>query len=297
MLSERSYQISSFKRLSGRRLPASRHVLLWWLTGAVGVFLLAPVLVVVVFSTNSEPSLHHYGQPSLRWFVSAFTNDGLLSSAGYSLQIAALTAVVATILGTLLAFGLARASSRWVAVPNTVVIATLVTPEIATGVSLFVIFAYGFQLPLSMGTVTAAHITFSIVYVTLVVRTRLAGLPPVYEEAARDLGCTQLQAIRYVVLPHLAPAIIGSALLTFVLSFDDFITSTFTTGPGTSPLPVYIYSRLKFGLTPEINALGTTMLILTVAIGVVGILLVHGPSKRNRTTNADSTRHSSARTH
>lgn len=275
-----------------RPSPALRHVALWCASAVIGVFLLAPVLVVVVFSTNSEPSLHHYGHPSFRWFSTAFTNRELLASAGYSLQIAAITAIVATIVGTLLAFGLARAHTRWVAIPNAVLIATLVTPEIATGVSLFVIFAYGFQLPLTMDTVTAAHITFSIVYVTLVIRTRLAGLPPEYEEAARDLGCTQRQAIGYVVLPHLAPAIIGSALLTFVLSFDDFVTSTFTTGPGVSPLPVYIYSRLKFGLTPEINALGTAMLAVSLILGVLGVLLVRNPlqppRRRHRNTRPNS---------
>lgn len=264
-----------------RRRRRGGPIALWCATALIGLFLLTPVLVVVVFSTNSEPSLHHYGHPSFRWFTSAFSNPELLASLRLSLQIAAITAVVSTVLGTLLAFGLARARTKWVAPPNTVLIATLVTPEIATAIALFVIFTYGFNLTLSMWTVTAAHITFSLVYVTLVVRTRIAGLRPEVEEAARDLGCTELQAIRLVILPALAPAIAGAALLVFVLSFDDFVTSMFTTGAGTSPLPVYIYSRLKFGLTPEINAIGTVMLLVSLALGTVGVLLLRRSARRD----------------
>jgi ABC-type spermidine/putrescine transport system permease subunit II len=254
---------------------------LWTVTGLVFLFLLAPVLVVVAFSFNSKKSLNSFQHPSLRWYSALFHDDNLLASVYLSLRIAAVTAVVATILGTVLAFGLSRARTRWTAPTNIVLIATLVTPEIATAFALFLFFTSGLHLTLSSTTVTVAHITFSLVYVTLVVRTRIAGLRLDIEEAAKDLGCTELGALRLVVLPQLLPAIVGAGLLVFVLSFDDFVTSTFTSGVGTSPLPVYIYGAIKFGLSPEINAVGSLMLLLTLVLGTVGVVLMRVASRRS----------------
>ncbi|TQS44884.1 ABC transporter permease [Cryptosporangium phraense] len=255
---------------------------MWAVTALVGVFLLLPIAVVVLFSFNSKKSLNSFEQPSLHWYAALFDNSDLLASVRVSLEIAAVTSVVATVLGTIFAFGLARSRTRWSRPPQTVLIATLVTPEIATAVALFLVFTSGLHWNLSTTTVILGHITFSLVYVTLVVRTRLAGLRPEVEEAAKDLGCTEWQAIRLVMLPQLAPAIVGAALLVFVLSFDDFVTSTFTTGAGTSPLPVYIYGAIKFGLSPEINAVGSLMLLVTLVLGTAGIVLTRASSRRSR---------------
>jgi spermidine/putrescine transport system permease protein len=249
------------------------RAVLWMITALVGLFLLVPVIVVVVFSFNSKKSLNSFAHPSLRWYTGLFDNSGLLASVRLSLEIAAVTAVASTVLGTLFAFGLVRARTRWARPPGAILLTTLVTPEIATAVALFLVFTSGLHWSLSPVTVVIGHVTFSLVYVTVIVRTRLAGLRPELEEAARDLGCTELQSLRLVVLPQLAPAIVGAALLTFVLSFDDFVTSTFTTGAGTSPLPVYIYGAIKFGLSPEINAVGSLMLLITLVLGTAGVLL------------------------
>jgi ABC-type spermidine/putrescine transport system permease subunit II len=264
-------------RKPGRRGKAG----LWLVTALVGLFLLAPVIVVVLFSFNSEKSLNSFAHPSLRWYTSLFHNNDLLDSVKESLEIAAVTAVLATVLGTVFAFGLARSRTRWAKAPGAVMVATLVTPEIATAVALFLIFTTGVHLTLSTTTVIIGHTSFSLVYVTLIVRGRIAGLRTDIEEAARDLGCTELNTLRLIVLPQLAPAIVGAALLVFVLSFDDFVTSTFTTGVGTSPLPVYIYGAIKFGLSPEINAVGSLMLVLTLVLGTLGILLMRLASRRS----------------
>jgi spermidine/putrescine transport system permease protein/putrescine transport system permease protein len=247
----------------------------------VGFFLLAPILTVVVFSFNSAKSLSNFAGPSFRWYLTLLANDNLLASVGESVRIALIAAVVATVLGTLLAFGLERAKTPWVKPSNTILLASLITPEIATAVGLFLVFTAGIHLPLSPTTVVLGHITFSLVYVTLVVRTRLAGVRTDVEDAARDLGCTELQTLRLVILPQVLPAIIGGALLVFVLSFDDFITSSFTTGVGTSPLPVYIYGAIKFGLSPEINAIGTLMLLVSLVLGGLGIFLLR-PTRGTR---------------
>lgn len=257
------------------------RVALWVLTGLIGLFLLAPVVVVIVFSFNSKKSLNSFAHPSLRWYTGIVHNADLVASVRVSLEIAAATSVIATILGTALAFGLARARTRWTRPSNTILIASLVTPEIATAVALFLIFTTGVHWTLSTGTVILGHVTFSLVYVTLVLRTRLAGLRPEIEEAAQDLGCTDWQTIRLVVLPQLWPAIAGAALLVFVLSFDDFVTSTFTTGAGTSPLPVYIYGTIKFGLSPQINAVGSLMLLVSLVLGTLGVLLTRAASRRS----------------
>ncbi len=264
-----------------RRGPSWGKAALWTVTGLVFLFLIAPVLVVITFSFNSKKSLNSFEHPSLRWYSALFHDDNLLASVFLSLRIAAITALVATILGTVLAFGLARARTRWTAPTNAVLIATLVTPEIATAFALFLFFTTGLHVTLSSTTVAVAHITFSLVYVTLVVRTRIAGLRLDIEEAAKDLGCTEFGALRLVVLPQLVPAIVGAALLVFVLSFDDFVTSTFTTGVGTSPLPVYIYGAIKFGLSPEINAVGSLMLLVTLVFGTLGVVLMRVASRRS----------------
>ena len=144
----------------------------------------------------------------------------------------------------------------------------LVTPEIVAGVSALLLFTQ-FGLRLSLLTIILAHITFSISYVTVVVRARLASLNPEVEQAAMDLGATRLQVVRLVVLPELWPAILASGLLVFALSFDDFVLSFFTTGESPQPLPVRIYSAIRFGVTPTINAVGTLMLAISLlAIGL-----------------------------
>ena len=181
--------------------------------------------------------------------------------------------VVATILGTLLAFGLVRARGRIGGSANILMLLPLITPEIVTAVGLLLLFGR-VGTTLSLKTIILGHITFSISYVTVIVRARLSLLNREVEEAAMDLGATELGALRLVTLPALYPAIAASALLVFVLSFDDFVTSVFVSGAGTSPLPVRIYSLLRVGVSPEINAVGTTMIGITLLLALATLPLL-----------------------
>jgi spermidine/putrescine transport system permease protein len=241
-------------------------------TGLVYAFLFAPILVVILFSFNSARSLQTFEGFSLRWYEDFFADETLRQSLFTSLEIAAITTVAATLLGTTLALGMSRSRSRASGFAGLLLLIPLVTPEIVAGVSAFVLFAQ-LGIALSVTTIVLAHITFSISYVCVVVRGRLASMGQEIEEAALDLGATPLQAVRLVTLPALWPAILAAGMLVFVLSFDDFVLSFFTTGESPQPLPVRIYSALRFGISPTINAIGTLMLVVSAAIISLAILL------------------------
>ncbi len=251
------------------------------ITALVFVYLFAPILVVTWFSFNSKRSLQIFGSPSLTWYDQFLHDPAIIGSLVASIEIAFVTMVVSTVIGTLLAFGLVRARSRASRPTDVLMLLNLVSPEIVTAVALLLVFSqtgaflsqFGLQFGLSLATVALGHITFSIAYVTIIVRGRLAALNREVEEAAQDLGATNLEAMRLVTLPLLWPAIIASGMLVFVMSFDDFITSYFTTGVGTEPLPLRIYSMIHFGVTPEINAVGTLMMVLTVVIVLAALAL------------------------
>jgi spermidine/putrescine transport system permease protein len=165
-----------------------------------------------------------------------------------------------------------RARTRFSESANVLMLIPLVTPEIVAGVSALLLFAQ-LGLQLSLLTIAIAHITFSISYVTVVVRARLASLNPEVEQAAMDLGATRMQTFRLVVLPALWPAVLAAGLLVFALSFDDFVLSYFTTGESPQPLPVRIWSAIRFGVTPTINAIGTLMLAISLAAIALALFL------------------------
>jgi spermidine/putrescine transport system permease protein len=241
-------------------------------TVLVFAFLFAPIALVALFSFNSNRSLQRFDGFSLQWYERFLENESLRESLMASLQIAFVTMVVATVLGTMLAFGLVRARTRWAGSANVLMLIPLVTPEIVAAVSALVLFTQiGMQL--SLATIMIAHITFSISYVTVVVRARLAALNPEVEHAALDLGATRLGTLRLVTLPELWPAILAAGLLVFALSFDDFVISFFTTGESPQPLPVRIYSAIRFGVTPTINAIGTLMLAVSALLIGLAIAL------------------------
>jgi spermidine/putrescine transport system permease protein/putrescine transport system permease protein len=241
-------------------------------TGLFFVFMFLPILLVVVFSFNNQRSLQRFTGFSFEWYQRFFDNESLTGSLRASIEIATVTMLVGTFLGTLLAFGLVRARTRWVGGANILMLIPLVTPEIVAGVSALLLFTQ-LGLRLSLLTIMLAHITFSISYVTVVVRARLAALHPEVEQAAMDLGASRIQTVRLVVLPALWPAILASGLLTFALSFDDFVLSFFTTGESPQPLPVRIWSAIRFGVTPTINAIGTLMLGISVFCIALAVLL------------------------
>jgi spermidine/putrescine transport system permease protein len=240
-------------------------------TGLFFVFLFAPIAVVVLFSFNSSRSLSHFDGFSLRWYERFFENESLRDSLVASVEIALITMVVATAIGTMLAYGLVRARTRWSDGANVLMLIPLVTPEIVAGVSALLLFTQ-IGLQLSLTTIVLGHITFSISYVTVVVRARLASLNPEVEQAAMDLGATRWQTFRLVTLPELWPAVLAAGLLVFALSFDDFVMSFFTTGESPQPLPVRIWSSIRLGVTPTINAIGTFM--LAVSVLTIGLALM-----------------------
>jgi spermidine/putrescine transport system permease protein len=235
-------------------------------------FTFAPIVIVALFSFNSTRSLQNFTGFSLQWYDEFFSNVGLRESLTASIEIALVTMGVATVLGTTLAFGLVRARSRIARSSNVLMLIPLVTPEIVAGTSALLLFAQ-IGIDLSLLTIMIAHITFSISFVTVIVRARLTALNREVEEAALDLGATRIQTLRLIVLPALWPAIIASALLIFALSFDDFVISFFTTGESPTPLPVQIYSSIRFGVTPTINAIGTSMLVISFVILAVAVAL------------------------
>jgi spermidine/putrescine transport system permease protein/putrescine transport system permease protein len=243
--------------------PFDRPRFLRVFTALFFVFLFSPIALVVLFSFNSTKSLQNFDGFSTRWYEQFFESESYRDSLAASIQIALVTMLVATVIGTLLAYGLVRARTRWSDGLNILMLVPLVTPEIVAGASALLLFTQ-VGLQLSLTTIILGHITFSISYVTVVVRARLAALGTDVEEAALDLGATRFQTFRLITLPALWPAILAAGLLVFALSFDDFVLSFFTTGESPQPLPVRIWSAIRFGVTPTINAIGTFMLVISV---------------------------------
>jgi len=241
-------------------------------TAAFYAFMFLPLGVVVLFSFNNRRSLQEFGGFSLEWYRAFLESESLRGSLIASLEIAVATMVIGTVLGTLLAFGLVRARTRFSSTANVLMLIPLVTPEIVAGVSALLLFSQ-LGMRLSLLTIIIAHITFSISYVTVVVRARLASLNPEVEQAAMDLGATRMATFRLVVLPALWPAVLAAGLLIFALSFDDFVLSYFTTGESPQPLPVRIWSAIRFGVTPTINAIGTLMLVISLAAVALALVL------------------------
>jgi spermidine/putrescine transport system permease protein len=240
--------------------------------GVFFLFLFAPIALVVLFSFNSGRSLQDFQGFSLRWYETFFETESLRDSLVASLQIALITMLIATILGTMLAYGLVRARTRVSNSLNVLMLVPLVTPEIVAGASALLLFTQ-VKLELSLTTIVLAHITFSISYVTVVVRARLVALSREVEDASMDLGATRLQTFRLVTLPSLWPAVLAAGLLVFALSFDDFVLSFFTTGESPQPLPVRIWTQIRFGVRPTINAIGTFMLVISILTIGLALLL------------------------
>ena len=236
------------------------------------VLLYLPIAAVVVFSFNTKKSLTVFDGWSLQWYR-AFLNDSELThSLGTSIEVAAVAMVGSVVIGGALAFGLVRVRSRLGAAANAIMLIPLITPEIVTGVASLMLFK-GVGLEPGLTTLMIAETTFSISYVTVILRARVAELNPEVEQAAMDLGATRLQALRLVTLPLLWPAVLSSAILIFTIVFDDFVLAFFTTGVSPQPLSVRIYSAIRFGVQPSINAVGTLMLLGSILLIVIALVL------------------------
>jgi spermidine/putrescine transport system permease protein len=242
-----------------------------WLSAyavVVYAFLFAPIAVLILYSFNTARRGLVWQGFTLDWYPRLLGNEELTDALVVTLQVAAVAVVVSTVLGSLLGLGLARLRFRGRGATETLLLVPMVTPEIVMGLSLLLFFLQLAGAHGSIGQLWVAHITFCVSYVAVVVRARASNMNPQLEEAARDLGASAWGAFRYVTLPLIAPAVLAGALLAFSLSFDDYVVTTFNAGVGSSTLPLYIYGRIKFGITPEINA------ISTIIVAVVGIALL-----------------------
>ena len=237
------------------------------------VFLYAPILSLVVFSFNDSRLVTVWGGFSTRWYGELLRDPQILGAAWISLKVAALSATVAVALGTLAAFVLMRFGRfRSRALLTAMATAPLVMPEVITGLSLLLLFValeqlVGWPAGRGMTTIVIAHITFCMAYVAVVVQSRLAGMDDSLEEAAMDLGARPVRVFFDITLPVIAPALVAGWLLAFTLSLDDLVIASFVTGPGASTLPMVIFSKVRLGVSPDINALATIIIVL-VALGV-----------------------------
>ncbi len=259
----------------------SRNPLLTGFAYLVYGFLFAPIVILILFSFNDSKRNFAWRGFTLKWYPELFGNDALLSALGVTLQVALISVVVTTILGTLLGLGLARIrSSRASGASDALILLPMVTPEVVIGISLLLFFAVLFGANGSILQIAVAHIAFSISYVAIIVRSRAVSLDPRMEEAARDLGATPRAAFLHVTLPLIMPAVLAGALIAFALSFDDLIITSFNAGVGSSTLPLYIYSRIRFGVTPEINAISTLVVVTTAVVILATTLYTSRRSRR-----------------
>jgi spermidine/putrescine transport system permease protein len=256
-----------------------------WLLGTnaalVFGFLYLPILILIVFSFNASRSVALFTGFSLEWYLTLAQNEELLDAARNSLLVGAITTVAATVLGTLTALAMERYRFKLRTTFDANLYLPIVIPEIVMGISLLLYFnqalfpflenTFGLRATTGLHTITIAHIAFDIPFVYVIVRARLADFDRTLEEAAADLGADEWQTFRSVTLPLLMPGIIGGALMAFTLSLDDYLITAFTKGIREQTMPLYIYALVRRGVTPEINALST--LLLLGSIGLVGLSL------------------------
>ncbi|MEO1138270.1 MAG: ABC transporter permease [Pseudomonadota bacterium] len=236
-------------------------------------FLYLPMIILMIYSFNASKLVTVWAGFSTKWYGELFQNEAFLDAAWVTLRVAVVSSTIATVLGTMAAYVLVR-GGRFMGrtLFSGMIYAPLVMPEVITGLSLLLLFI-GIGLDRGVLTIVLAHTTFSMCFVSVVVSSRLVTFDKSLEEAALDLGCSAFQAFRLVTLPIIAPAVISGWLLAFTLSLDDLVIASFTAGPSATTLPIKIWSSIRLGVSPEINAL-STILIAIVTIGVVTASLV-----------------------
>jgi putrescine transport system permease protein len=252
-------------------------------------FLYIPILSMVIFSFNESKLVTVWGGFSVKWYGQLLGNRQMLEAAWLSVRIAAVTATGAVIIGTMAGLALARFGHfRTRTLFSGMVTAPLVMPEVITGLSLLLLFVAFAPLPLvpdtrGFTTITIAHMTLTLSYVTVVVQSRLSTMDDSLEEAALDLGARPAKVFMLITLPIIAPAMVSGWLLAFTLSLDDLVIASFTSGPSTNTLPMMIFSTVRRGITPEINALATIMVaIVTVFVITAGVLMARQEKSRQR---------------
>jgi spermidine/putrescine transport system permease protein len=237
-------------------------------TALVYLFLYAPIAILVAFSFNASRQTAVWSGFTLDWYRRLLDDPGLFQAVRNSLVVATAATILAVVLGTPAALALARHEFRGKRASQALLYLPVILPEVVLGAALVTFFG-AVQLRLSLATVVIAHVVFSVSYVAIVVRARLAGLDPALEEAARDLGAGPFETFRRVTLPLALPGILAAALLVFTLSIDDYVITSFVAGVGATTLPLFIYSMLKVGVTPEVNAVSTLLLAATIGLIVI----------------------------
>jgi putrescine transport system permease protein len=252
-------------------------------------FLYIPILSLIVYSFNRSRLVTVWAGFSTEWYGRLLENDQILGAAWLSLKIAAINATGAVILGTLAGLALARFGQfRGRTVLSSMTTAPLVMPEVITGLSLLLLFVameqlFGWPAGRGVTTITIAHMTFTMAYVTVIVQSRLATMDDSLEEAAMDLGARPAKVFFLITLPIIAPALLSGWLLAFTISLDDLVIASFVAGPGSSTLPMVIFSKVRLGVSPDINALATIMVLLvTVGVVIAGIMISRQEKARQR---------------
>ena len=259
------------------------------------LFLYAPIISMIIYSFNDSRlvTVWHPDSPTLRWYGQLFKDQQVLSAAWVSIKVAAMSATGAVILGTLAGLVLARFGRfKGRALLQGLSTAPLVMPEVITGLSMLLLFVtleqllrntLGWSFDRGVATITIAHITFTMAYVTVVVQSRLATFDDSLEEAALDLGARPAKVFFRITVPLILPAILSGWLLAFTLSWDDLVVTQFVSGPGSNTLPMVIFSRVRLGVSPVVNALATIM-VLVVALGVIlsAVLMRRQEQRRKR---------------
>jgi spermidine/putrescine transport system permease protein len=280
--------------------PILSHLSRQWLTlfaALAFAFLYLPILILVIYSFNDSRFNAVWQGFTLKWYESllqgtsslgllqtsstSLNSEGVMSALQMSLWVAAVSTLIATVLGTSLAIAMERYRFRGKVALESLIYLPIIIPEITMGISLLVLFTLAFRLletltglrlALGVPTVIIGHVAFTLSFVTVVVRSRLADLDPCLEEAAMDLGASEWRTLRRIILPLIWPAILSGALLAFTLSLDDFVVTFFISGVGATTLPLFVYGMIKFSVTPAINAISTIMLMVSVLLVIASLV-------------------------
>lgn len=252
--------------------------------GLIFVFFYLPIAYVVLFSFNDSKSLTSFQGFSLRWYEAMFKSSSIMEAVYYTIVIAVLATIISTIVGTIASIGLSKSNKIIKEIVTQVNNLPMLNPDIVSAIGLLILFST-FGIKTGFGTLLLAHIIFCIPYVMLSIMPRLRQLDDNTIEAALDLGCTPLQALYKVIIPQIVPGIFAGALVAFTMSFDDFVISYFTTGPGVSNISTYVYSSVK-RLSPTINALSTLIVLaVTVMLIIVNVVPLIKQRRKNEKVN------------
>lgn len=253
------------------RAGFNKNVLTWLAIG-VFIFLYLPILILIIFSFNESRFVGTWTGFSTQWYGALFRNQGVIEALRVSIWVGVWSTIISTILGTMTALAMERFRFKGRVSFDAILYLPIIIPDIVMALSTLLFFVVA-GVSLSRYTVLISHVAFNIAFVAIVVRARLADMDVNLEEAAADLGASEWQVFRWVTLPLLTPGIIAGALLAFTLSLDDFVITFFVSGPGSTTLPVRVYSMIRFGLTPEVNAVSTLMFVGSTVLVVISLLI------------------------